>query len=84
MIVNLILILINFVLEPLTLALPSATLPTWITGKYDSIIYNIQTWNFILPMSSIVLLIAFFVLVEGTILTVYGVNAIIKIVRGSG
>lgn len=84
MIVNFILFLFTQVIIAAVLVLPDASLPTWITDFTTTLQAYFLNWGFIFPISSFLLLLGFFITVETAILAFYGVNAIIKVVRGSG
>jgi len=84
MIVNFILYIITEAINLATAVLPVATLPSWFTDSISTVTGYFLNWGFIFPMSSFLLLVGFFVSVELAILAIFGVNAIIKVVRGSG
>lgn len=64
--------------------LPTASFPTWINDRIDGLAYYVQQWNFLFPADNFVLLLTFIFICEAAILTIWGVNAIVKVVRGSG
>lgn len=84
MILNVLLIILTLIVEGLNAILPTAELPDWISSGITDISLKFESWNFFLPMDNFVLLLTLIVMFEGAILSIYGILAIIKIVRGSG
>jgi len=84
MILNFILFLFTEVINTASALLPTASLPSWFTTTANILTQYFINWNFIFPMTSFLLLLAFFITVELAVIAFYGVNAIIKVVRGSG
>jgi len=84
MITNFILFIIAEVINGASYILPTASMPSWFSGGVATISYYFVSWNFIFPIANFLLLIAFFISVELAVLAVFGFNAIIKVVRGSG
>lgn len=84
MITNFLLFILTELINSTIGKLDVATFPDWLDTGIDTLSYYIQQWNFIFPMSNFILFITFIFLVETAILTIFAVNYIIKIARGSG
>lgn len=84
MITEAILYFITVIIKGVVSVLPEASMPDWLNSSINSITQYVIQWNFIFPMTNLVYLILFFLSIETAVLTIYGVNAIIKLVRGSG
>jgi len=84
MIINFIVLTFATIFLTLIGWLPYASFPDWINNSLDSITQFFIDWSFILPMTTIIYFVGFIVSVEMSILLLYFINSIIKIVRGSG
>lgn len=51
---------------------------------FDSINYYAQTWNFILPIADIFIIITAIIVIEGSVLTLWTTFKVINLIRGSG
>lgn len=84
MIPNLFLLMIKLIFDSLSSVLPSAELPTWITETSTSVTYYVNVWSFTINFEHFLYLLAYFIAFELAILAIFGINAIIKVLRGSG
>lgn len=84
MITEAILYFITQIIRGAVYLLPDATFPDWIANGQSGLVDYMVKWNFLFPWTAFLGLVGFILLVEGAVLTIYGVNAIIKVVRGSG
>lgn len=84
MITNAILYFFTAIIRTANSILPEAEMPVSMANTISTITQYKMWFNFILPANSLIILVAFIATLEIAIISLYGANYVVKLVRGSG